>query len=107
MLEFKGILLKTRKKQALDKWIMKVKKLKIEGLNSFIKGLELDYEAVLNSIKYLESNGLVEASDKAMPGYNSDKKDVSYWNFKSLSAMLPYAERSNAIVSNVLDVLSS
>lgn len=41
---------------------MKAKKLKIEGLNSFIKGLELDYEAVLNSIKYLESNGLVEVS---------------------------------------------
>ena len=62
MHEFKGILLKTKKQNVLEKWIVKAKKLGIDGLNSFIKGLELDYPAVLNSIIYQESNGLIEAS---------------------------------------------
>lgn len=62
MHEFKGILLKTKKQNVLEKWIEKAKKLGIDGLNSFIKGLELDYHAVHNSITYQESNGLIEAS---------------------------------------------
>jgi len=62
ILEFKGILLKTKKQKALESWIKKAKGLEIEVLNSFIKGLENDYDAVLNSMKYTQSNGLVEAS---------------------------------------------
>lgn len=62
MLEFKGILLKTKKQKALESWIKKAKGLEIEVLNSLIKGLENDYDAVLNSMKYTQSNGLVEAS---------------------------------------------
>ena len=62
MLEFKGILLKLKKQKALESWIKKAKGLEIEVLNSFIKGLENDYDAVLNSMKYTQSNGLVEAS---------------------------------------------
>lgn len=62
ILKFKGILLKTKKQKALESWIKKAKGLEIEVLNSFIKGLENDYDAVLNSMKYTQSNGLVEAS---------------------------------------------
>ena len=62
ILEFKGILLKIKKQKALESWIKKAKGLEIEVLNSFIKGLENDYDAVLNSMKYTQSNGLVEAS---------------------------------------------
>lgn len=61
MHEFKGILLKTKKQNVLEKWIEKAKKLGIDGLNSFIKGLELDYPVVFNSMIYQESNGLIEA----------------------------------------------
>lgn len=59
---FKGILLNTKKQVALEKWIEKAKKLGIDALNTFIKGLNLDYPAVLNSMQYQESNGLIEAS---------------------------------------------
>ena len=62
MYEFKGILLKEKKQNVLERWIKKAKKLSIDGLNSFIKGLELDFPAVLNSMLYQESNGLIEAS---------------------------------------------
>lgn len=62
MLEFKGILLKTKKEKALKSWISKAKKLNISKINAFIKGIERDYDAVLNSIKYNESNGVVESS---------------------------------------------
>ena len=62
MKEYKGILLKTRKIKALSKWIDKAKRLNIPQINSFIKGMENDYDAITNAIVYRESNGVVEAS---------------------------------------------
>ena len=43
---------------------IKAKKLSINGLKNFIKGLELDYTAVLNSLLYQESNCLIETYKK-------------------------------------------
>ena len=62
MKEFKGILLYTRKEKALINWINKARLLNIDSINSFIKGLMNDYDAVINSLKYEFSNGVVEAS---------------------------------------------
>lgn len=62
MKEFKGILLKTKKEKALLNWINKAKALNIESINSFINGILNDYDAILNSLKYEISNGVVEAS---------------------------------------------
>lgn len=60
--EFKGILLHTKSIKALNNWIKKAEKLGNDELNSFIKGIKQDYEAVKNSLKYKQSNGVVEAS---------------------------------------------
>lgn len=62
MKEFKGILLYTRKEKVLINWINKARLLNIDSINSFIKGLMNDYDAVINSLKYEFSNGVVEAS---------------------------------------------
>lgn len=60
--EFKGILLHTKSIKALNKWLKKSKKIGNDELNSFIKGIIQDYEAVKNSLIYKQSNGVVEAS---------------------------------------------
>lgn len=60
--EFKGILLHTKSIKALNKWIKKAEKIGEDELNSFIKGIRQDYEAVKNSLIYKQSNGVVEAS---------------------------------------------
>ena len=60
--EFKGILLKTKKEKALINWINKAQNLNINSINSFINGLTNDYNAVLNSLIYEVSNGVVEAT---------------------------------------------
>ena len=62
MKEFKGILLYTRKEKALINWINKARLLNIDSINSFIKGLMNDYDAVINSLKYEFSKDVVEAS---------------------------------------------
>ncbi len=62
MKEFKGILLHTRKEKALINFINKARSLNIDSINSFINGLMNDYDAVINSLKYEYSNGVVEAS---------------------------------------------
>ena len=62
MKEFKGILLYTRKEKALINWINKARLFNIDSINSFINGLMNDYDAVINSLKYEFSNGVVEAS---------------------------------------------
>lgn len=44
----------------IDKWIKEVKELNIPELNSYISGIERDFEAVKNAIRYEYSNGLAE-----------------------------------------------
>lgn len=62
MKEFKGIFLKTKKEKALSNWIDKAKRLNIDKISSFIKGIERDYDAIENGLIYNESNGVVEGS---------------------------------------------
>lgn len=62
MYEFKGILLKTRSEKALNSWISKAEKCGYEEINSFVTGVKNDLQAVINSLKYNWSNGLLEAS---------------------------------------------
>ena len=62
MLEFKGILLKTKKEKALNAWLNKASAIKLDKINSFVKGCKNDWQAVVNSIKYDYSNGIVESS---------------------------------------------
>lgn len=45
---------------ALISWINEVKATDISELNSFVNGLERDFDAVINSIKLPFSNGLAE-----------------------------------------------
>ncbi len=62
MYEFKGILLRTRTEKALDAWLLQAEKYGYDEINSFIKGVRNDYPAVVNSLKYKLSNGILEAS---------------------------------------------
>lgn len=59
--EFKAIL-KSKKPETLLLWMEKVSALKIAELDSFIEGLKLDVDAVMNSIAYDYSNGLAEGT---------------------------------------------
>lgn len=52
----------SRNSNELDSWIEKAKQLNISGVNSFIKGISRDKDAVKNSIKYEYNNGLAEGS---------------------------------------------
>jgi transposase len=44
----------------LNTWLSEVKRLNIKAINSFVKGVNQDKEAVLNAIRYPWTNGLVE-----------------------------------------------
>lgn len=46
----------------LDKWIKEARTLEIEGLDSFVNGLERDIEAVKNAIRLKNNNGLAEGT---------------------------------------------
>lgn len=59
--EFKGILVK-KDSSFLKYWIEKVHKLKVKEMDSFINGLENDYNATLNAIELTYNNGLAEGS---------------------------------------------
>lgn len=59
--EFKAIF-KTRDTDQLSHWIEKTKQLNIREMNSFILGLERDFEAIQNAISYDYNNGLAEGS---------------------------------------------
>ena len=56
---FKNIVA-TRDANALISWINEVKATHISELNSFVNGLERDFDAVINSIKLPFNNGLAE-----------------------------------------------
>ena len=62
MFEFKGIILNNKSEKALSIWFKKAKKLNLDCINTFIKGCYNDMPAIINSIKYQYSNGVVEAS---------------------------------------------
>jgi transposase len=47
---------------ALNTWLFEVKQLNIKTINSFVKGVNQDKEAVLNAIRYPWTNGLVEGN---------------------------------------------
>lgn len=66
--EFKVVLF-SKKTEQLDIWIDKVKQLNIDELNSFIKLIESDIDAVKNAIIYDYSNGLTE-------GFNNKTKVI-------------------------------
>ena len=59
MHEFDYILTKSKSLKALNKWVGKASKFK--GLNSFLNGMERDWDAVKNSLCYSYSNGLIES----------------------------------------------
>ena len=59
--EFKAIF-KTKDTDQLSHWIEKTKQLNIREMNSFILGLERDFEAIQNAISYDYNNGLAEGS---------------------------------------------
>jgi len=46
----------------LDAWLTEVKQLNIKTINSFVRGVNQDREAVLNAIRYPWTNGLVEGN---------------------------------------------
>jgi transposase len=46
----------------LNTWLSEVKQLNIKAINSFVKGVNKDKEAVLNAIRYPWTNGLVEGN---------------------------------------------
>lgn len=62
MYEFKNILLKIKSEKALSTWFNKAENINLEYINTFIKGCNKDMPAIVNSIKYQYSNGVVEAS---------------------------------------------
>lgn len=62
MYEFKGILLNNKSEHSLYMWFKKANKLNLSYINSFVTGCNNDMLAILNSIKYEYSNGVVEAS---------------------------------------------
>ena len=55
-------LLKDKNLNELETWIEKAKRLCIKELDSFIKGILRDLDAVKNAIKYEYNNGLAEGS---------------------------------------------
>ena len=57
--EFKDIF-KNKEIDQLPHWIEKTKKLNIREINSFMSGLERDFEAIQNAIIYDYNNGLAE-----------------------------------------------
>ena len=59
MHEFDYILTKSKSLKALSKWVGKASKFK--GLNSFLNGIERDWDAVNNSLCCSYSNGLIES----------------------------------------------
>lgn len=59
VISFKNILCK-KNATTLKFWMDEVKRTDISELKSFVKGLERDYEAVINSIKLPYNNGLAE-----------------------------------------------
>ena len=62
MYEFKNILLRIKSEKALSTWFNKAENINLECINRFIKGCNNDMPAIVNSIKYQCSNGVVEAS---------------------------------------------
>ena len=66
--EFKTILF-SKKPNQLDDWLIKVKKLNIQELNSFVNLINSDIEAVKNAIIYSYSNGPTE-------GFNNKTKVI-------------------------------
>ncbi len=55
------IMMYSKSKDKLDKWLIETKKKNITEINKFINGVYNDYEAVLNCVLYLEqSNGIAE-----------------------------------------------
>ena len=59
--EFKEIMF-SKKHTKLKKWIQETKKHNIPEINSFLNGIERDFVAVKNGIKYDYNNGLAEGS---------------------------------------------
>lgn len=59
--EFKNML-KSKDPNNLSNWIEKVKKLNIKEMDSYVNGLERDYDAVINAIILDYNNGLAEGS---------------------------------------------
>jgi transposase len=59
--EFKKILI-DKDVNGLKKWADKTQDLQIPEINSFVNGLNRDFDAVRNSIKYEYNNGLAEGS---------------------------------------------
>lgn len=59
--EFKDML-KNKASENLSNWIEKVKKLNIKEMDSYVNGLERDYDAVINAIILDYNNGLAEGS---------------------------------------------
>ena len=66
--EFKTVIF-SKKKEQLDIWLEKAKKLNVTELNSFINLIESDIDAVKNAIVYDYSNGLTE-------GFNNKTKVI-------------------------------
>ena len=66
--EFKNVIF-SKKKEHLDLWLEKAKKLNVIELNSFISLIEGDIDAVKNAIIYDYSNGLTE-------GFNNKTKVI-------------------------------
>ena len=54
--------LKIKSEKALSAWFNKAGNINLECINTFIKGCYNDMPAIVNSIKYQYSNGVVEAS---------------------------------------------
>lgn len=61
MISFKD-LLKSKSSEILDKWMDDATSHKISEIDSFVKGLKLDMDAVRNAIAYPWSNGFVEGN---------------------------------------------
>lgn len=59
--EFKDML-KNKASENLSNWKEKVKKLNIKEMDSYVNGLEKDYDAVINAIILDYNNGLAEGS---------------------------------------------
>jgi transposase len=47
---------------ALDTWITEIKQFNIKNINSFVKGVVRDWDAIRNAIRYPWTNGLVEGN---------------------------------------------
>jgi transposase len=54
------VILKNKDESRLKNWLTKIKKYDIRELNSFVKGIEKDIEAVKNAIRSEYSNGIIE-----------------------------------------------